>query len=223
MSVSSKVAVIDDDKAIRRALARLIRSAGFEAFTFSSAPEFLAAPDAEGVGCAVIDLRMPGLSGLELQEEINRRLPHLSVVFLTGHGDVPSSVRAMKAGAVDFLEKPVAEEALLTAVRRAIERSHEMKTSGAELEELQRRYRLLTPREREVFALVTAGFLNKQIGFDLGPSEKTIKVHRAHAMGKMEAKSLADLVRMAGRLGIRPVGKEPPRTESGVRTTNRRQ
>lgn len=154
------------------------------------------------MGCAIIDLWMPDLNGLALQEELDRKLPHLAVVFVSGNGDIPSSVHAMKAGAVDFLEKPVSGEALLKAVRLAIERTGAMKAARQEVDALRQRYRTLTPREREVFALITAGLLNKQAGAELGTSEKTIKVHRARVMEKMDAGSLADLVRMAQRLHI---------------------
>jgi len=154
-------------------------------------------------------MSMPGFDGLRLQEELNKTMPHISVVFLTGHASVPMSVEAMKGGAVDFLEKPVDDEALLTAIRRAAERSRELKSSRNELIAIQRRYARMTPREREVFALVTAGLLNKQIAYDLGVAERTIKVHRARVMEKMEADSLAQLVRMAQRLGVHAVAERP--------------
>jgi FixJ family two-component response regulator len=202
MAVSVQVAVVDDDRSARTALARLLKSASIDVVTFSSAREFLNHPGAGNMGCAVIDLWMPDINGLALQEELDRTLPHLSVVFVSGRGSIPESVRAMKAGAVDFLEKPVAKEALLAAVHSAIERTRSMHAAHQELQLLQQRYRTLTSREREVFALITAGLLNKQAGAELGAAEKTIKVHRAHVMEKMGAGSLADLVRMAGRLGI---------------------
>jgi FixJ family two-component response regulator len=195
-----EVAVVDDDQSARTALARLIKSAGIQTATFSSAREFLDDPTAGRLGCAVIDLWMPGVNGLALQKEIERKLPHLSVVFVSGHGNIPASVRAMKAGAVDFLEKPVPTQALLEAIHLAVERTREMKAAHQEVELLRQRYRRLTPREREVFALITAGVLNKQAGAELGVAEKTIKVHRAHIMDKMGAGSLANLVRMAERL-----------------------
>lgn len=181
-------------------MARLLKSEGLGCVLFASAREFLDAPHAALVGCAVIDLWMPGVNGLALQEEIDRKLPYLSVVFVSGRGEVSTSVQAMKAGAVDFLEKPVAKEALLNAVRRAFNRTTAMKAAHREISLVRERYRMLTPREREVFALITAGLLNKQAGAELGASEKTIKVHRAHIMEKMKAGSLADLVRMAERL-----------------------
>lgn len=202
MAESIQVAIVDDDQSARTALARLIKSDGIGTITFSSAREFLDDPKAGLLGCAVIDLWMPDVNGLALQEELDKKLPHLSVVFVSGNGDVSASVHAMKAGAVDFLEKPVSKEALLQAVRLAMERTREMKAARQELELLHHRYRTLTPREREVFALVTAGLLNKQAAAELGAAEKTIKVHRAHVMEKMDASSLADLVRMADRLRV---------------------
>jgi len=201
VSAPIKIAIIDDEAPIRRALARLLKSAGIEAFTFSSAREFLDDPIHQQVDCAVTDMRMPGFDGLELQEQLNRTLPHLSLVFITGHGDIHGSVRAMKGGAVDFLEKPVDGDALLPAIRRAAARSRALKASHEERVALERRYAEVTRREREVFALVTSGLMNKQIAADLGVTEKTIKVHRARVMEKMGAKSLADLVRKAERLG----------------------
>jgi FixJ family two-component response regulator len=200
MDASLKVAIIDDDASARKSLARLMKSAGITAHTFSSAAEFLQDALRDQVDCAVTDMRMPGLNGLMLQEKLAETMPHLSIVFVTGHGDVPSGVKAMKSGAVDFLEKPVDDEALLQAVRRAAERSRNSKVSRVKLEELQQRYERLTPREREVFQLVTSGLLNKQAGAELGTTERTIKVHRARVMEKMQAESLAELVRMADQL-----------------------
>jgi FixJ family two-component response regulator len=211
------IAVVDDDQSFRDSLARLIKAAGMKPATFASAADFLANPLRASADCALIDLRMPGLSGLELQQEVSRVAPHLSVVFLTGHGEVASSVRAMKAGAVDFLEKPVGEAELMAAIRRATERTHILKESEAELERLRRRHGMLTPREREVFALVVSGLLNKQIGFELGTTESTIKVHRGRVMEKMEALSLADLVRMADRLGIERASEQRRRSATGLR------
>jgi FixJ family two-component response regulator len=202
-----KVAVIDDDQSVRSSLVRAIKTAGMEVASFSSADEFLNDPCLNQIDCAVTDVRMPGIDGLALQEMLARTQPHLSLVFITGQGDVPISVRAMKGGAVDFLEKPVDRKALLEAVRRAAERSREQKVSRAESDDLQRRYQLLTPRERQVFQLVTAGRLNKEASVELGTSEQTIKVHRARAMIKMNAQSLAELVLMAAQLHVRPSSK----------------
>jgi FixJ family two-component response regulator len=210
MSPPIKVAVIDDDAPMRTALVRLIKSARIEATAFSSAREFLDDPVHRQVDCAVTDMRMPDVDGLKLQEELNKTLPHLSIVFITGHGNVPMSVEAMKGGAVDFLEKPVDGEALLAAIHRAADRSHALKASRDEMIAIKRRYERMTPRERQVFTLVTAGSLNKQIAFDLGVAERTVKVHRGRAMEKMEADSLAQLVRMAQLLGVHTVA-EPAR------------
>ncbi len=208
MSAPMKVAVIDDDKSARTSLARLIKTVGIEVVSFSSAREFLDDPCLNQVDCAVTDVRMPGVDGFKLQETLAQTVPYLSVVFITGHGDIPMTVRAIRGGAVDFLEKPVDDEALLGAIRRAAERSRDQKTSGVELDDLQLRYELLTPREREVFQLVTAGLLNKEAGAELGTSERTIKAQRGQVMSKMKAESLAELVRMADQLHIRPASKD---------------
>ena len=198
-----RVAVIDDDKSARTSLTRLIKTEGIEVVSFSSAREFLEDPIRNQVDCAVTDVRMPGVDGFKLQQTLAQTLPYLSVVFITGHGDIPMTVRAIRRGAVDFLEKPIDDEALLEAIHRAAERSRDQKASRAEIDDLRRRYELLTPRERQVFQLITSGLLNKQAGADLGTSEKTIKVHRARVMSKMKAESLAELVRMADQLHIR--------------------
>jgi FixJ family two-component response regulator len=202
-----KVAVIDDDQSVRSSMVRAIKTAGIEVASFSSADEFLDDPCLNQIDCAVTDVRMPGIDGLALQEMLARTQPHLSLVFITGQGDIPMGIKAMKRGAVDFLEKPVDRKALLEAVHRAAERSREQKLSRAEIDDLQRRYELLTPRERQVFQLVTAGRLNKEASAQLGTSEQTIKVHRARVMIKMNAESLAELVRMADQLHIRPANK----------------
>jgi FixJ family two-component response regulator len=202
MSTSIRVAIIDDDDSTRKALARLIKSAGIEAVTFASAAEFLDNPLLEQTDCVITDMRMPGLDGLKLQEKLRQLLPGISIVFLTGHGNVSTTVDAMKAGAFDFLEKPIGEDVLLTAIARAVERSRKSKVDQAGLEELKKRYSRLTPRERQVFALVNSGLLNKQVAADLGITERTTKVHRARVMEKMQAGSLAELVRMAERLGL---------------------
>jgi FixJ family two-component response regulator len=196
------VFVVDDDASVRKALARLVRSAGMKAQAFPTAEAFLAESHVEPASCLVLDVRLPGLNGLQLQEALNRKGYPLAIIFITGHGDVPTSVRAMKAGAVDFLQKPFEDSDLLDAIRRAIARSREAFAKQAESARLQRRYDTLTPREREVLSLVVAGLLNKQVAAELGAAEKTIKVHRGRVMAKMQAASLADLVRMAGLLGI---------------------
>jgi FixJ family two-component response regulator len=197
-----KVAFIDDDESMRTALVRLTKAAGIESATFATAAEFLEDPQRNQVDCVVVDMRMPGLDGLKLQERLNQLFPDMQIVFLTGHGEVSASVRAMKAGAVDFLEKPVDDKLLLAAIDQAAEKSRHLRTARQELEILQRRFSNLTPRERQVFEFLTKGLLNKQIGAELGTAEKTIKVHRARVREKMKAQSLADLVRMAERLGI---------------------
>lgn len=196
------VFVVDDDDSVRRALSRLIRSVGLEVETFASAQEFLDRRPPDRPACIVTDVRMPGPSGLDLQEELIRAGRTTPIIFMTGHGTVPMSVRAMKAGAVDFLQKPVDEQLLLDAIHKALERANRERQEQAQLEEIQARIATLTAREREVFELVVSGLLNKQVAAELGASEKTIKIHRARVMHKMQADSLADLVRMAERLGI---------------------
>jgi FixJ family two-component response regulator len=208
MSQGATVAVIDDEESIRRSLVRLLRAKGFEALAFASAGEFLNSPQTGIVSCVVSDLRMPGLDGLGFQRTLHARMPHLSIVFITGHGDIPASVAAMKAGAVDFLEKPVRSAALIDAVQRASKRSQNLRAAHCELDTLKARYEMLTPREREVFSLVAAGLLNKQVAAELGVAEKTVKQHRGHVVDKMAAQSVAELVLMAERLGVRRDGAD---------------
>jgi FixJ family two-component response regulator len=198
------VAIIDDDASIRKALVRMLGGAGMDVLAFSSAKEFLAVVETERVSCVVSDLRMPEIDGLHLQSALAERMPDVSLVFVTGHGDVPSTVQAMKSGAVDFLEKPVKRADLLEAIARATKRTHRAEAEAADLNSLKQRYAKLTPRERQVFALVAAGLLNKQIAAELGNAEKTTKQHRGAVMVKMQADSLADLVLMAEHLGVRP-------------------
>jgi FixJ family two-component response regulator len=217
MNSSAVVAVIDDDNSFRESLARLVKSEGYQVIQFASANDFLADRAYQQLACAIIDLRMPGLSGIELQRQITQMLPHVAVIFLTGHAVIADSVHAMKAGAVDFLEKPVAEEELFAALTRAIKRTQAAKLERDEFEALQRKYQLLTPREREVFVLVTAGLLNKQIAYKLGATERTIKAHRRQVMEKLDAESLAHLVRIADQLGIEPISKEEREEISGRR------
>lgn len=200
--------VVDDDASVRRSTERLVRPLGFSIQTFASAREFLDGARTDRPGCLVLDVHMPGLSGLDLQRELAQRGVELPIIFLTGHGDIPMSVRAMKAGAVEFLTKPVKSRDLLTAIRGAIEHGRASHRAHREVIELRERYGRLTPREREVLPLVVAGLLNKQIAGELAASERTVKFHRAHIMKKMEAESLADLVRMAERLGI-PTRRDP--------------
>ena len=197
------VFLVDDDPSVRRALTRLIKAAGHRVEAFASAREFLDRnPDADSPACLVLDVRMPGLTGLDLQRELQGSNGALPIVFITGHGDIPMSVKAMKAGAVDFLSKPVHDADLLRAIKQALARAVNDRAERDELEEIQSRVEKLTPREREVMALVVRGLLNKQIAFELGTVEKTIKVHRARVMEKMQVKSLAELVRIAERAGI---------------------
>lgn len=195
--------VVDDDASVREALRSLIRSAGLRVETLASAQEFLARPRVEAPSCLVLDVRMPRVSGLDLQKRMAEISLQIPIVFITGHGDVPTSVRAMKAGAVEFLTKPFDDQDLLEAIQQAIKRDREARQRQAELGELRARYESLTPREREVMGRVVSGLLNKQVAAELGTSEITIKVHRAQVMHKMHAGSLADLVRMSEKLEIR--------------------
>ncbi len=194
------VFVADDDESVRRSLRRLLASAGFAVETFASAEEVLARGRPTGPACLVADLQMPGLTGLELQERLASDALRLPMIFITGHGDIPSSVRAMKEGAVDFLTKPFDDEELLGAIRRGLARDAETLKQWDGVRSVRERAARLTPREREVMDLVVTGMLNKQIAYDLGTSEKTIKVHRARVMEKMEAASVAELVRLVDRL-----------------------
>jgi FixJ family two-component response regulator len=200
------VHVIEDDESSRIAASRLLAHAGYAVRVYSTGAEFLAQPPTEA-GCIVLDLRLPGPSGLDLQQQLTAAENPLPIVFLTGHGDVSKSVRAMKAGAVDFLTKPVDASDLLDAVARAIARDAENRAVRARQHDARARYSRLTPREREVFAHLISGQLNKQIGYDLGISERTTKIHRGQVLEKMQADSIADLVRLAADLGIAAVGK----------------
>ena len=196
------VYLVDDDTGVLKALSRLLRAKGYEVKSYVSPQEFLEQHDPAVSGCAVLDVSMPGLDGLELQQALTAGGSHRPVVFITGKGDVPTSVRAMKAGAIDFLTKPTKDTDLLEAVRRAEERDAEVRRRLSELEVVQAKLKTLTPREREVLTHVVAGRLNKQIAADLGTVEKTIKVHRSRMMGKLGLRTVADLVRMAERAQI---------------------
>jgi FixJ family two-component response regulator len=196
------VFVVDDDAPMRESLKNLIRSVGLRVELFASAQEFLRRKPPDLPSCLVLDVRMPGLSGLDLQKRTGDAGIEIPIVFITGHGDVPMSVRAMKAGAVEFLTKPFRDQDLLDAIQQALERDGKARNQRAELEELRSRFASLTSREREVMKRVVAGLLNKQIGAELGTSETTVKIHRHQVMEKMAAGSLAELVRMSDRLGI---------------------
>ena len=196
------VFVVDDDALVRRSMERMLRIAEFKVQTFASARDFLSCIRPEGPGCLVLDVRMPGLSGLDLQQELSQSGKQIPIIFLTGHGDIPMSVRAMKAGAVEFLTKPVKQRTLLEAIQAAIERDRVTCQARAATEDLRARYEKLTPREREVMSLVVAGLLNKQVAGELATAERTIKFHRAHIMQKMGVESLAELVRMVEKLGV---------------------
>jgi FixJ family two-component response regulator len=202
---SPTVFIVDDDASVRRALTRLIKSAGYETQAFISAREFIDTHvHASDPACLVLDVRMPGLTGLDLQSELQKRNFILPIIFITGHGDIPMSVQAMKAGAVDFLPKPVNDADLLGAIAQALGRAAHELARSAELGNVYARMETLTPREREVMELVVTGMLNKQIAYALGTVEKTIKVHRARVMDKMEVASVAELARLAEKVGIRP-------------------
>jgi FixJ family two-component response regulator len=203
--IAAEIIIVDDDPSIQRALNRLLRVHGFTRRIFSNAQEFLAdTKSAPAVGCMLLDVNMPGLSGLELQAELQRRGFRLPIVFLTAHGTVPTSVQAMKLGAMDFLQKPFDSETLIAIIRKAIDRSRQHAREMQKCGDLEQRFASLSRREQDVFRLVVKGLLNKQIAFELGIVEKTVKVHRARVMEKMQANSLADLVIMAETLRLPP-------------------
>ena len=196
------VGIVDDDASVRKGMARLVTTAGYRVEVFASAREFLARPQHEDLCCLVLDVRMPGLTGLELQEALASAGTRMSIVFISGHGDVVGSVKAMKGGAIDFLTKPVDARELLGAIERAVAKALTVRREQAGATDMQGRLKTLTAREAQVFALVVTGMLNKQIAAELGIVEKTVKVHRARVMEKMRAGSLAELVRLADRAGI---------------------